>query len=337
MWMHVFAKQHKCLFLCKSHAGAFIRFCLLLCRYYSATIVKMAGVEEDSVAIWIAAAVAFANFIFTVVGVYLVERSGRRKLLLGSLAGVILALLFLSAGFLVARLQTPSVLQDPLLTVNSKCASYSNCNLCTVSSDCGFCFIKSGEFHVLNGSCQAVWRNARDRIDSDKSTWWNSSYSDHDIDVKCVPAFGESSPDVFSANRTLDVVWAYDYCPTRYAWLTILGLVFYIAMFAPGMGPMPWTINAELYPSWARSTGNAMATATNWVCNLAISMTFLTVSQSATVGRSGAFAIYAVIAVICWFILYFALPETKDQPLEEAERLFERPWCSHGCCADAEQ
>lgn len=41
------------------------------------------------------------------------------------------------------------------------------------------------------------------------------------------------------------------------------------------MGPMPWTINAEIYPQWARSTGNGLATAVNWVFNLAISMSFL--------------------------------------------------------------
>ena len=40
--------------------------------------------------------------------------------------------------------------------------------------------------------------------------------------------------------------------------LSTAGMVIYLVFFAPGMGPMPWTINAEIYPSWARSAGNAI-------------------------------------------------------------------------------
>jgi len=57
------------------------------CRYYSATIIRMAGVENTSTAIWLAALTAFVNFVFTFVGLFLVDRIGRRPLTLGSLAG----------------------------------------------------------------------------------------------------------------------------------------------------------------------------------------------------------------------------------------------------------
>ena len=57
-------------------------------RYYSATILQMAGVRDDKQAIWLAAATSATNFVFTLVGVWLVERVGRRKLTLGSLLGL---------------------------------------------------------------------------------------------------------------------------------------------------------------------------------------------------------------------------------------------------------
>ena len=47
----------------------------------------MAGVEDNCKAIWYASITAFANFIFTFAGIAVVERLGRRFLLLASLAG----------------------------------------------------------------------------------------------------------------------------------------------------------------------------------------------------------------------------------------------------------
>lgn len=48
----------------------------------------MSGVEDDRLAIWLASVTAFTNFIFTLVGVWLVEKVGRRKLTFDSLAGM---------------------------------------------------------------------------------------------------------------------------------------------------------------------------------------------------------------------------------------------------------
>lgn len=45
---------------------------------------------------------------------------------------------------------------------------------------------------------------------------------------------------------------------------------------------MPWTINAEIYPLWARSTCNSIATSTNWFFNFLVSMTFLTITEILT-------------------------------------------------------
>ena len=41
-------------------------------------------------------------------------------------------------------------------------------------------------------------------------------------------------------------------CPSRYTGAIILGLLLYLAAFAPGMGPVPWAVNAEIYPLQAR-------------------------------------------------------------------------------------
>ena len=59
----------------------------------------MAGASDDHVAIGLGALIAFGNFFLTLVGLYFIEKTGRRKLILGSLAGVIISLLVLAIAF----------------------------------------------------------------------------------------------------------------------------------------------------------------------------------------------------------------------------------------------
>ena len=47
----------------------------------------MSGIRDDRMAIWLSWLTALTNFLFTLLGVWLVERVGRRKLTLGSLMG----------------------------------------------------------------------------------------------------------------------------------------------------------------------------------------------------------------------------------------------------------
>ena len=83
---------------------------------------------------------------------------------------------------------------------------------------------------------------------------------------------------------------------------------------------MPWTINSEIYPLWARNTGNAFATATNWTFNLIISITFFSLTEWIT--RYGAFWLYGGIAFCGWVFFFVYIPETKGKSLEELEHIF---------------
>ncbi len=39
-------------------------------------------------------------------------------------------------------------------------------------------------------------------------------------------------------NETIShLEWAYDFCPSRYSWMAMFGLVLYLAFFAPGIIP----------------------------------------------------------------------------------------------------
>jgi hypothetical protein len=53
--------------------------------------------------------------------------------------------------------------------------------------------------------------------------------------------------------------------------MAVGSLVFYVAFFAIGMGPIPWAINAEIYPASVRGLANGVATTVNWASNLIVS------------------------------------------------------------------
>ncbi|CAC5420088.1 SLC2A13 [Mytilus coruscus] len=265
--------------------------------YYSATIIQMTGVRSQSTAIWLAAVTAFVNFIFTLVGVWLVDRIGRRKLILSSLAGVLFSLVVLAVGFQVTALNSPPVTTFESSSNNSECFQYRSCESCTDSLQCGFCYIEKSTYSAENGSCLP--------------------YTDPSM---------SSEGRCNSTKLQINLVWAENYCPSPYSILGLIGLIIYLMAFAPGMGPMPWTINSEIYPLWARSTCTAISTSFNWIFNLTVSLSFLTLTEQIT--KYGTYWLFVGIVIIGFIIIYAALPETKGKKLEEVQALFEKGWCS---------
>ena len=109
-------------------------------------------------------------------------------------------------------------------------------------------------------------------------------------------------------------------CPNWFSYLPVLGICLYVFSFSPGMGPLPWTINAEIYPTWARAKCTGVTTAVNWMSNLFVSMTFLSIVTA--MGESGAFLFYTILAAAGLAFFYVFLPETRGISLEETDTLF---------------
>ncbi|XP_059351889.1 proton myo-inositol cotransporter-like isoform X3 [Daphnia carinata] len=276
--------------------------------YYSATIIQMAGFYDTAKAIWLSALVASVNFICTFLGIYLVEKVGRRRLTLGSLLGVVLSLAFLAVGFMIVDSNGYAVTEF-YHNKTDLCNSALECNECNSIIDCGFCFMDNpASGGILKGSC----------LLSKENSTFMSDYG---------PCSNLSSMAGFSGSAAAagqsPFIYAYGWCPSPHGWITVLGLMTYLLFFAPGMGPMPWTINAEIYPLWARSTCNSIATSTNWFFNFLVSMTFLTITEILT--RQGAFIFYCALSTVGLLLFWWLLPETKGRTLEEMEVVFSRP------------
>ncbi|KAK6174955.1 hypothetical protein SNE40_013506 [Patella caerulea] len=260
--------------------------------YYSATILRMAGFGVDQ-AIWFAVIPNAVLFVATFLGLWLVEKLGRKLLLLISTAGLGLSLAVLAVAFQLAAFNSPPVNITEVFTdglYNGSCnIKYSNCDSCITDKTCGFCYDDTSR-----GSCLPVNTDKEELSLIGRCQYINQPNNSFHFD--------------------------YGFCPTDYTWMPILGMVLFVLCFAPGMGPMPWTINSEIYPLWARSTCISISTATNWACNLLLSFTFITMTETLT--KYGTFWLLSGICVLAFIFIIIFVPETRDKTLEEVEQLF---------------
>jgi len=91
-----------------------------------------------------------------------------------------------------------------------------------------------------------------------------------------------------------------------------------ISVYAMTLGPVTWTLLAEIFPNRIRGVAMATCTFALWVgcCTL----TFSFPSMNAALGSSGTFWIYAAICTFAFVFLWRNCPETKGKSLEELEK-----------------
>ena len=177
--------------------------------YYAPTIFKAAGMSSASVAILASVGVGVVNVLLTLVAMQLIDRVGRRPLLLVSLAGMALSLFVLGLAFSLPQL----------------------------SASLG--------------------------------------------------------------------------------WIAVASLMIYVGSFAVGLGPVFWLILSEIYPLRIRGRAMSVGTAANWITNLIVALSFLTLTQ--VLGKPATFWLYGVVSVGAWLFAFFLVPETKGKSLEEIE------------------
>jgi len=100
--------------------------------------------------------------------------------------------------------------------------------------------------------------------------------------------------------------------------ITVASLLVYIASFAVSLGPIFWLIIAEIYPLRVRGRAMSLATVSNWLFNMIVAATFLTIIEK--LGKPGTFWLYAGVAVFGIIFCFLFVPETKGRSLEDIEK-----------------
>jgi MFS family permease len=106
-----------------------------------------------------------------------------------------------------------------------------------------------------------------------------------------------------------------------HGWLVALGLYLFIAFYAMGPGVVVWLALSELMPTRIRSNGMSIALVLNQMVSTTLAAIFLPfVSKH---GYSSMFFLFASFTVVYLITAAFFLPETRGKTLEEIEAHFE--------------
>jgi sugar porter (SP) family MFS transporter len=104
--------------------------------------------------------------------------------------------------------------------------------------------------------------------------------------------------------------------------IIMIGLDFFIASFAVGVGGTGWTLQGEVFPTAVRGQAAAFCAMIDWLANFALIEVF-PVWQNA-IGLDGVLVCFAALCLAAIAFVFWFLPETKGLSVEEIIGVFEQ-------------
>jgi MFS transporter, SP family, solute carrier family 2 (myo-inositol transporter), member 13 len=267
------------------------------------------------------------NFLFTIVGVMLVDRKGRKFLLSLGTAGVILSLACTGILFLRTeknRVDARQAVQAMVMPDQTLTLSYNpeTANLlrgtpagaAAERTSIGIIY-SYGDFHgasnVLRSDdvgAKPIEIKREDTLPANKTiSFLKNPFADLD--------------SARAAPLKIDNAWITPVPSSQNGWLVAISLYVFVAFYAMGPGVCVWLALSELMPTRIRSNGMSIALLLNQTVATVIAAIFLP-----TVGKHGynsIFFSFAACTVVYFVTAAFFLPETKGKTLEEIEAHFE--------------
>jgi len=99
--------------------------------------------------------------------------------------------------------------------------------------------------------------------------------------------------------------------------LLLVGVLGFVAAFAMAMGPIPWIVNAEIFPTKLRGRAMSIAIFCLWLADWIVTQTFPMLREG--MGPAMTFWVYAGCSLLSTLFVLGFVPETKGRTLEEIE------------------
>lgn len=297
---------------------------------YNTNILLQSGLS-DVQAHWGYVIFTIVNFLMTIIGFTLVDRRGRKFLLVIGTAGIIVSLSAVGLRFLQteklevdvrAAIQS-MVTADQTVTLHFDPAEASRLLSATGHTDGA---IEAGRAALTIIYGYGDFTAATNVVRSDEPSGSAVTITR----ASCVPA---NRIEAFTKNPFANIEAARaaplkiekalisPVPDTSNGWLVAIELYIFMAFFAIGPGVCVWLALSELMPTRIRSNGMSIALVINQIVSTTLAAIFLPVVSN--YGYSTIFFLFAGFTVIYLITAAFFLPETKGKTLEEIEEYFE--------------
>ncbi len=297
---------------------------------YNTSILLQGGLS-DVQAHWGYVIFTVVNFGMTMVGMTLVDRKGRKFLLVLGTSGIIVSLV--AVGIVFLGTEKKSV--DCRSQVQAMVGPSQELTLRFDPAEASRLLAAEGYTGSDIGSDRASLAVIYSYGDFTASTTYVRSGDPGSVPLKmtrasCIPAnrvaafFKNPLGDLNAAqNAPLKIEKALvGRVPNAsHGWLVAFWLYVFRAFFALGPGVCVWLALSELMPTRIRSNGMSIALTINQLVSTTLAAIFLPFVGS--YGYSSIFFLFAGLTVIYFFVAAFWLPETKGLTLEEIEAHFE--------------
>lgn len=299
---------------------------------YNTSILLQSGLS-DLASHWGYVLFTTVNFLMTIVGMMLVDRKGRRFLLIVGSTGLMLSLIVIGSLFWQTErsdMECRTAVQSMVGSQQELTLRFDSAEATRLLSASGFEVSESVANHaslaVIYSYGGFTGETTYVRSDDAAATPIHITH-EGSVPANSVEAFfknpfaslraARSAPLKIQRARIGKIPSA------RHGSMVALALLSFIAFFAVGPGVCVWLALSELMPTRIRSVGMSIALVINQLVSTILAVVFLPVASK--YGYSTMFFLFAGFTVIYLVTAAFFLPETKGKTLEEIELHFEAP------------
>ncbi len=259
--------------------------------YFAPRLLGLAGLSDPLMA---SISLGITNLIFTFAGLALIDKIGRRTLLFIGSIGYIASLGICAWAFL----------STPAFKVVSTAGDLESAANAVIAIEAGERFVAEKDrpgVYAAYDKAKAAFTEAQSQERSPRQ----SSVIPADATYTETRALAVKA--TAAAKQSLGFK----------SMLVLFCLIGFIAAHAIGQGTVIWVFIGEIFPNDHRAAGQALGSATHWVCAAVLSFLFPIAMQHFEPGVLFGFFAFMMVLQLVWVMTL--VPETKGIPLEEMQ------------------
>ena len=262
--------------------------------YFAPRIFQLAGLGE-SAALLNSVGIGVTNLLFTFVGLYLIDRAGRRSLLVIGSIGYIASLGICALVF--SNYAPQFKVANTAISLESAVKHLEK---------------TKGLSHATEDDIQ----QAQKRISEAKQAFTDSTSAD-DYQGNAVTLEADATNADLAASAKSSLEEAGEKSGQGGTWV-MLCIFSFIASHAIGQGAVIWVLISEIFPSQFRAKGQALGCFTHWIFAAGLTTVFPWVIGTFPPATVFGFFCFMMVLQLIWVAAM--VPETKGVPLEEMNR-----------------